>query len=162
MSDRVAPTLEETVSQYIEPQYGEPAASARTAGYPEQTGWVGWIVFAGTMMALLGTFHVIQGLVALLDDQYFLVTESGLVVSADYTAWGWTHLILGLIVAGAGFALFAGHMWARIVGVIVALASAVVNLAFLAAFPLWSSLMILLDVLVIWAITVHGSEVKQA
>jgi len=150
------------VSQYIEPQYGEPAGSARTAGYPEPTGWVGWIVFAGTMMALLGTFHVIQGLVALLDDQYFLVTESGLVVSADYTAWGWTHLILGLIVAGAGFALFAGHMWARIVGVIVALASAVVNLAFLAAFPLWSSLMILLDVLVIWAITVHGSEVKQA
>jgi hypothetical protein len=118
-------------------------------------------VFGGTIMVLLGAFHAIQGLVALFDDEYFVVGQSGLVVSVDYTAWGWAHLILGLIVAGAGCGLLAGQMWARIVGVLVAMASAVVNLAFLAAFPIWSALMILFDVLIIWAITVHGSELKR-
>ncbi len=142
------------MAQHSQSQHSGPA-------YREQTGWVGWIAFAGTMMALLGTFHVIQGLVAILNDEYFLVTKSGLLVTADYTAWGWTHVVIGAILVAAGFGLFAGRMWARIVGVLVAMLSAVVNLAFLAATPIWSALMILLDVLVIWAITVHGSEVKD-
>src|ERR1044072_3184377 len=72
----------------------------------EMTGWVGWIAFAGVMMVLLGTFHAIQGLVALFQDEYFLVAKSGLTVHVDYTAWGWIHLILGIIIALAGFALF--------------------------------------------------------
>ena len=113
------------------------------------------------MMVLLGTFHVIDGLVALFNDEYFVTGPSGLVWSVDFTAWGWTHLIAGLIVVGAGLGLLAGQMWARVVGVVLAMASAVLNLAFLAAYPLWSAIMILLDVLVIWAITVHGSEIKS-
>ena len=148
------------MSQYSEAQYQDSARALREDRNRDQTGWVGWIVFGGTIMVLLGAFHAIQGLVALFDDEYFVVGQSGLVVSVDYTAWGWAHLILGLIVAGAGCGLLAGQMWARIVGVLVAMASAVVNLAFLAAFPIWSALMILFDVLIIWAITVHGSELK--
>ena len=77
------------------------------------------------------------------------------------TAWGVLHVILGIVIAGAGYALFAGHMWARVVGVLIAMGSAVANLAFLAAYPFWSAVMILLDVLVIWAITVHGSELRR-
>ena len=150
------------MSQYSDAQYEESARVLRDDPNRDQTAWVGWIVFAATMMVLLGSFHVIQGLVALFQDEYFLVADSGLIVSTDYTAWGWTHLILGLVIAGAGVGLFAGQMWARIVGVLVAMLSAVVNLGFLAAFPVWSSLMILLDVLVIWAITVHGSEIRRA
>ena len=148
------------MSQYSEAQYQDSARALREDRNRDQTGWVGWIVFGGTIMVLLGVFHAIQGLVALFDDEYFVVGQSGLVVSVDYTAWGWAHLILGLVVAGAGCGLLAGQMWARIVGVLVAMASAVVNLAFLAAFPIWSALMILFDVLIIWAITVHGSELK--
>ena len=148
------------MSQYSEAQYQDSARALREDRNRDQTGWVGWIVFGGTIMVLLGAFHAIQGLVALFDDEYFVVGQSGLVVSVDYTAWGWAHLLLGLIVAGAGCGLLAGQMWARIVGVLVAMASAVVNLAFLAAFPIWSALMILFDVLIIWAITVHGSELK--
>ena len=148
------------MSQYSEAQYQDSARALREDRNRDQTGWVGWIVFGGTIMVLLGAFHAIQGLVALFKDEYFVVGQSGLVVSVDYTAWGWAHLILGLIVAGAGCGLLAGQMWARIVGVLVAMASAVVNLAFLAAFPIWSALMILFDVLIIWAITVHGSELK--
>ncbi len=150
------------MSQYSEEQYEQSARALREDANRDQTGWVGWIVFAAVMMTLLGSFHVIQGLVALLKDEYFLVGDSGLVVSVDYTTWGWVHVIGGLIIAAAGLALFAGQMWARVVGVLVAMLSAVVNLAFLSAFPVWSALMILLDVLVIWALTVHGSELKAA
>ncbi len=84
---------------------------------PRATGWVGWVVFAGTMMLLIGFFHIIEGLVAVLDPDYFLVTKSGLTVHLDYTAWGWTHLIAGVIIGCAGLGLFLGQMWARIVGV---------------------------------------------
>lgn len=128
----------------------------------EVTGWVGWIVFAGTMMTLVGTFHVIQGLVALFDNGYYLVTQTGLVVSVDYTTWGWAHLLAGVVVLGAGLGLFTGRTWARVVGVLVASISMILNFAFIAAFPVWSLTIIALDVLVIYAITAHGAEMKVA
>ncbi len=124
------------------------------------SGWVGWIAFAGTMMVLLGTFHIFQGLVALFNDDYFLVRKSGLVLNVDYTVWGWVHLIGGAIVLVAGLCVFGGQVWARSVGVIMALLSAVVNVGFLSAYPLWSLMMITFDVIVILALTVHGSEIK--
>jgi hypothetical protein len=129
---------------------------------PEQTGWIGWIVFASLMMIMLGAFHAIAGFVALFQEEYFLVASSGLVVDVDYTAWGWTHLVLGAVVVAAGFAVLAGQMWARVVTVVVAMLSAVVNLAFLAAHPVWSMMMIAFDVLVIYAVTVHGSELRRS
>lgn len=142
-------------------QYAEPEGSTRGSSYSEPTGWVGWIVFAAVMMIILGCFHAIAGLVALFDDQKFLISDSGLVVSVDYTAWGWVHLIGGIIVVLAGIALFAGKMWARVIGVIAASVSAIVNIAFLPAYPIWSAIMIAVDILVIWAITVHGEEMKR-
>jgi hypothetical protein len=126
----------------------------------EVTGWVGWIIFAGTMMVMIGTFHVIQGLVALFKDEYFLVTKTGLTVNVDFTAWGWTHLIGGVIIIAAGLGLYSGKMWARTVGVILALASAILNFAFIAAYPFWSVTVIALDVFVIYALTAHGKEMK--
>lgn len=127
---------------------------------PVRTGWVGWIVFAGTMMILLGIFEAIEGLVALFNDDYFLVGRTGLVVSVDYTAWGWVHLLLGIVVAAAGFGVIAGRMWARVVGILLAGLSAIVNVAFLAAYPVWSTIVIAIDILVIYALTVHGAEAK--
>ena len=137
------------------------SSAPRSVRRAERTGWYGWIVFAGTMMLMLGSFHAVAGLVALFKDEYFLTGPSGLLWSVDFTAWGWTHLIGGLVLVGAGVGLMAGQMWARVVGVLLALISAVINMAFLAAYPLWSAIMIMLDVLVIWAITVHGSEIKS-
>jgi hypothetical protein len=144
------------------PQATQPAPVQRAEREPEPepTGWVGWIAFAATMMIMLGIFHAFQGLIALFQSGYYLVGRNGLTVHADFTAWGWTHLILGLVVVGAGIGLLSGQMWARIVGVAVALLSAVVNIAFLSAYPIWSTMMIAFDVLVIWALTVHGSEMK--
>ncbi|HYJ67677.1 MAG TPA: hypothetical protein VEX15_08420 [Nocardioidaceae bacterium] len=114
------------------------------------------------MLILLGCFHAIQGLVALFDDQKFQVADSELAVSVDYTAWGWVHLVGGIIVVLAGVALFMGRMWARIVGIVVALISAIVCIGFLPAFPVVSTIMIAFAVLIIWAITVHGAEMKEA
>ena len=125
------------------------------------SGWVGWIAFAGIMMVMLGTFHIIQGLIALFNDEYFLVTKSGLAVTADFTTWGWVHLIGGVVVVAAGICVFMGQIWARALGVFVAMLSAVFNLGFLAAYPIWSSIMILVDILVIWALTVHGGELRD-
>ncbi|MGH3117030.1 MAG: DUF7144 family membrane protein [Nocardioidaceae bacterium] len=125
-------------------------------------GAYGWIGFATVMLILLGCFHAIQGLVAMLDDKTFLVPDSGLVVSVDYTVWGWVHLVGGIIVVFAGAALFTGRMWARIVGVLAAMASAIVNIAFLPAYPIIAATMIAFDILIIWAITVHGAEMKEA
>lgn len=138
---------------------GIPARSPK--GEPTPTGWTGWIAFAGYMMMLLGTFHAIQGFVALLDDGYYLVGKNGLAVHVDYTTWGWAHLVLGTLVALAGVSLLAGRMWARIVAVLAALVSSLVNVAFLAAFPLWSTIMIALNIIIIWAVTVHGREMKS-
>ena len=76
------------MSQYVTSQYPESGRPASTGEYSAESGWVGWILFAGTMMVLLGSFHAIQGLVALFNDEYFLVAQSGLVVTADFTAWG--------------------------------------------------------------------------
>lgn len=127
-------------------------------GRAKRTGWSSWVTFACIMMILTGAFQAISGLVALFDDTYYLVTSGGLVVEADYTTWGWVHLIIGALIILAGFAALRGALWARIVGVTMAGLSALANLAFLAAYPLWSVLVIAMDVIIIYALTVHGSE----
>jgi hypothetical protein len=127
---------------------------------PEPTGWVGWIAFASMMMIMVGSFQVMLGLTALFSSDYFLVGEANLLVSVDYTGWGWTHIALGALAIGAAFGLLAGQMWARVVGIAMAGLSAIVNLAFVAAYPLWSVMVIVLDVLVIYAIAMHGKEAK--
>ena len=85
---------------------GAPYGSHRQ---PERTAWVGWIMFASVMLILVGTFQAIAGLVALFNDEYYLVTRNDLVISLDYTAWGWIHLLLGIVVAAAGLGLPSGR-----------------------------------------------------
>lgn len=136
------------------------------ASYPhdprESTAWTGWVVFGGVMLMTLGAFQVIQGLVALFDDGFYLVRPNGLVVHADYNTWGWTHLIIGAVAVVSGLGLLVGNMAARVIGVIAAVVSAIVNLAFLSAYPVWSAIVIALDVIVIYAIIVHGGGLKDA
>ncbi|TET54251.1 MAG: hypothetical protein E3J64_02195 [Anaerolineales bacterium] len=121
----------------------------------------GWVVFASIMLVMAGMFGIIHGLVALLNDEVYLVTKEG-VVAFDFTTWGWIHLILGIIVFIAGFAVMSGQLWARIVGVFVAMLSAVSQIAFITAFPLWSVVIIGIDVLIIYGLLVHGEEVEEA
>jgi hypothetical protein len=137
------------------------APRRESSSVAEPTAWVGWVVFAATMLVMLGTFHAIQGLVALFQDDYYLVGAEGLVVSLDFTTWGWTHLILGVLAVVTGIALLSGATWARALAVVVAFLSAIANVGFLAAYPVWSTLMIALNVVIIYAITVHGGELRR-
>jgi hypothetical protein len=125
----------------------------------EPSGWaVGAYVFAGVMMMLMGAFEAIQGLAAIIDDDFFLVTEN-YVFDLDVTAWGWIHLILGLLVAFGGYALWAGRTWARVLALVLASLSAIVNFLWIPYYPFWSILMIALSVWVIWALTSRWDEV---
>jgi len=127
---------------------------------PKATGWAGMVVFAGVLLLLLGGFQVIEGIVALVRDEYYVTTRSGLVLTLDYTAWGWTHLLLGVLAALTGVGILLGQMWARVVGIIIAVLSALANLMFLPAYPIWGAIVIATDVLVIYALSMHGREVR--
>jgi hypothetical protein len=128
---------------------------------PDPTAWTGWVVFAAFMMILGGSFQAIEGLVALFDDGFYHVTDSGLVVNVNYNVWGWTHLLLGalLIIAGAG--VLAGNIVARVAAILLAGLSALVNLVFIEAYPIWAVIIITVDVLVIYALVVHGRELRS-
>lgn len=119
----------------------------------------GWIVFAAWMLLLAGVFGIIDGLVAIVNNEVYVVTEDG-IAAFDFTAWGVIHLCLGIVVVLAAFGVASGRLWARLVGVFAATLSAVSQIAFITAFPLWSVVIIGLDVLVIYALLVHGEEVE--
>jgi hypothetical protein len=123
----------------------------------EVTGWVGWVYFAGFMLVLTGIFQTIAGLTALLNDEFYLLLERQLVVF-DFTTWGWIHMLLGIVIICAGTALFSGKKWARIVGVILATLNFIAQFAWVQAYPIWSIIAMVLDILVIYALTVHGHE----
>jgi len=125
------------------------------------TGWVGWVVFSGILMIMLGMFHALMGVVALFRDDYYLVARNGLVLSLDYTTWGWVHLVMGIVAVAGGFGVLVGQMWARVFGIVLALISAVTNIVFIAAYPFWSTIVIVLDIFIIYALSVHGREVKN-
>jgi hypothetical protein len=124
------------------------------------TGWVGWIVFAGVTMIVLGAFSIIEGLVAVFQHNYYVVGTNNLIVHVNYTTWGWVHFGLGVAIVLVGFGVMTGAMWARVLGIAFAVISAIVNLAFMAAYPVWGIIIIALDVLVIYALAVHGREMK--
>jgi hypothetical protein len=136
-------------------------AGTSSAAYgpgPDPTGWTGWVVFASIMMIMLGTFQAVEGLVAVFDDGFYHVTRNGLAVQVDYSVWGWVHLVLGAVIAVSGLGVLAGNTAARAVGVVLAGLSALLNLLFVEASPIWSVIVITIDVLVIYALTVHGRE----
>ena len=142
------------------PPASAPGRSTDTAAYRRtSSAWVGWVVFAAVIVITMGAFEAIEGLVAIFKDQYYLVPSTGLVVSVDYTVWGWVHLIIGVVSILAGIALLQGRSWGRIVVIVLAGLSALVNLGFLSAYPVWATLIIAFDVIVIYALTVHWKDV---
>lgn len=141
------------------------ASTRRTHDYDyasEQTAWAGWVVFASFMMFLVGSFQAVQGLVAIFDDGYYVVREGGLVVNVDYTVWGTVHLLIGVLLILCGAGVLAGNVVARAVGVALAGLSALANMAFIGAYPVWSIIVIIVDVVVIYALTVHGGELRSS
>ena len=119
---------------------------------------VGITAFAAIMMMTVGAFQAIQGIVALLNDTFYVVGQKW-TFEFDITTWGWIHLLVGAGIAAAGFFLLTGAVWARAVGIGVAAVSALLNFAWMPYYPAWSVLIIAVDVFVIWALTVHGRDI---
>jgi hypothetical protein len=117
------------------------------------SGWaVGGVFFAGILMIVIGVFEAITGLAAILENEFFVVSQN-YTFEVDVTAWGWIYLILGIVVALAGFYVLSGRTWARIVGIALAILVAVANFLYIPYYPFWSLLVIALSIWVIWSLT---------
>lgn len=132
--------------------------TSSTARSDYSAGAVGLIVFAATVMIIGGVMQALQGLVALFNDTFYVVGEEYL-FKFDVTTWGWIHLLLGIVVAVAGFSLLQGATWARVVAIVVASISILANFVWMPYYPLWSIIIISLGIAVIWALSLHGRDV---
>lgn len=125
--------------------------------------WVGWVGFAGFLMILSGAFQAIDGLIGIFRSSFFLVSNNSnqLVLIQNVHTWGWVNLIIGAIIVLAGISLFSGSTWSRVVAVFLAMLAAIANLLAIALYPIWSVIAITLSVLVMYAIIVHGGDLKE-
>jgi hypothetical protein len=137
-------------------QYQSPGRAGKAT-----SGWaVGFIMFAAIMMIMVGVFQALQGLIAIFENEFYLATRN-YTFQFDATTWGWIHLLLGLLVAFAGYGLLSGRTWARLLAITLAALSATANFLFIPYYPFWSLLLVTLNILVIWAITAHGGELRD-
>jgi len=127
----------------------------------QETGWVGWARFAGVIIIVSGIFSAIQGLVALIGPNTYYVATEGSLYLFDVAGWGWWNLIIGILLILTALALFTGATWARVIAIILAVLSAVVQMMLIPAQPWWAMIVIAMDVLIIYALTAHGSELRS-
>ena len=124
-----------------------------------KSGWaIGFTTFAAIMLLIAGSFQVIAGLAGIFENEFYVRTPNYF-LEFDASAWGWIHLIWGVLVMIGGFGLLSGSLWGRTLGVVAAAISAIANFAFIPHYPLWSIAIIALDVAVIWALTAHGRDI---
>jgi hypothetical protein len=132
-----------------------------TTGRAPASGWVGWIWFGGLVLVLVGTLNAIEGLAAIVEDDVLVRTGEGGLLVFDLTTWGWVHLLLGALQILTGLALFSGAAWARVSAIVLVMLSVIAQVAWLNAHPVWSVIVIALDLLVLWALVVHGEEARE-
>jgi hypothetical protein len=132
------------------------------AGYSKSgkpaTGWVGWIFLAGVVMVTSGALNAIQGLAALFRDERYWVTLGGSVLTFDVTAWGWIHLIFGILLVVFGVMLMQGSTLARVVGIVLVSLNLVAQFSWSTLYPFWALIVITVDILVLYALVIHGRE----
>ena len=122
----------------------------------EVSGWaMGGLAFAGTIMVLMGVFQSLAGLVAIFNDDFYVVARN-YTFDLDVTAWGWIHLLIWLAVLATGMGLFARKPWAGVAAIMLAMLSALSNFFFIPYYPIWSLLVIGLAIWVIWSLTRPG------
>jgi hypothetical protein len=125
-------------------------------------GWVlGLSLFAGIMMMITGLFNAMEGVVALARNEVYAVTPR-YIFAIDLTTWGWVHIILGIVVLAAGVGVVTGQLWGRVVGITIATLTMLANFAFIPYYPIWSLLIIALNIFVIWALCVYDRDAAAA
>jgi hypothetical protein len=108
-------------------------------------------------MILVGAYQAATGLVALVGNELFVTTQN-YVFQLDTTTWGWIHIVIGVLVVFAGCAVLARRTWGVVLGLVFCGLSAIANFAFIPHYPIWSMLIIALDVLVIWALLTYRAH----
>ncbi len=127
----------------------------------ESSSWaIGFTAFAGFMMIMMGGWWVITGLIGLFNSEFYVVTLRW-IFQFDISTWAWIHLLFGIVILVAGFFLFQGAVWARTVGVIIAVIAGFLSFAWLPYYPVWAILFIVVSIAVIWALTAHGRDIKE-
>lgn len=124
------------------------------------TGWVGWAYFAGVLMVLTGAFQAVVGLMALLKSNFYVITPERLAVF-NFTTWGWIHLAIAAVVLSAGISVLNGGIWGRVVGVFLAGLGLLANFVYLEVYPFWAITLMVVNALVLYALLVHGDEVRN-
>jgi hypothetical protein len=122
--------------------------------------WTGWVLFAAFVIITIGAIDIIQGLAALLKDEVYLVGSNGLLVTTDFTAWGWTLIIWGAVLILAGGALLSGSEWGRWFAIVAIVVNGIVQIAWFPAYPLWSLVAIGLEIAVLYALTAGWKGAK--
>jgi hypothetical protein len=131
----------------------------RDAGRAQEdvSGWaLGAIAFAATVLVMIGAFQLLQGLVAVFNDEFYVVTRN-YTFDLDVSAWGWIHAIIGVIALVTGFGLYSRATWAGVTAIIIAMLSALANFFFIPYYPIWALVLIGLNFWVIWALTRPGA-----
>jgi hypothetical protein len=119
----------------------------------------GWAAFAATMVLVVGVLNVIYGVAALIEDDYFLADE---LLFGDLTLWGWVHLIIGVAQVITAMLIFGGNDFGAVLGIMFAGFNAIAALLDIGAYPVWSVIILVIDGLVIYALTVHGDAFREA
>jgi hypothetical protein len=127
------------------------AGSGRHGGDGRGAAQAGFTVLAATLMILSGLWSILEGLVAIIRQSFFIALPS-YTYQFNVHGWGWIHLALGVVIFAAGFSVLLGQRWALLTGIVLAVFSAVANFMFLPYYPLWSIIVIAIDVFVIWAL----------
>jgi hypothetical protein len=135
------------------------AASAHRSGYDE--GLNGWQVFAAIVLFLNGTFGVLYGLAAVLNDEVVTVGGDSGVTVLDFTTWGWVNMVVGILMALVSVGLFMMKGWARFGAVVFCMINVLIQFGTISAFPLWSLLVIALDIVIIYQLTANWTPVQD-
>ena len=136
------------------------SSGARRADRETSGTAVGFILFAAIMMIMVGVFQALQGIIAIFENEFYVTTRN-YTFQFDATTWGWIHLLVGLLVAFAGWGLLSGRTWARVVALTLAVLSAITNFLFIPYYPFWALLLVTLDIFVIWAVAAHGGDLRD-
>lgn len=123
------------------------------------TGWVGWIYFASVLLMLNGALHILAGLTGIFNSDFYIAVNGQLLVF-DYMTWGWAHLLIGAATLAIGVGLATGRYWARVASMAIVVVSIVANVAFLPVYPWWSTIALIVDVLILYSIALHSDEVR--
>ena len=135
--------------------------AGRASRPPAGAEYSGWIAFAGVMMLILGSLDALWGLAAILNDEVVVVGGRGALIF-DITTWGWVHLLLGSAVAVTGLGLITGNAAARVAGIFFVAVNAIAQIVWFPAAPLWAFLIIILDTVIIYQLTVNWSAEEAA